>query len=433
MINQKLYDNAGKEMMDLAKKLYPICRSITGDGVRNTLNELKEIIPINLHEVNTGKEVFDWTIPEEWNIIDAWVTNSKGEKIIDFKKNNLHVVNYSSPIRKKITFEELKKHIFTLPNNEDYIPYRTTYYKKDWGFCMSHKEFLKLQDDTYEVCIDSSLKNGSLSYGELYIKGETTDEILISTHICHPSLCNDNLSGIALATSLAKYLLSIKPARYSYRFLFIPGTIGSLTWLSQNVKELKKIMGGIVLTGVGDSGSKTYKRSRSGNAEVDKAFAYLFEQKAENNTLLDFSPFGYDERQFCSPGFNLPMGTFMRTPHGTYPEYHTSADNLTFINAKSLSDSFKTCLDVFSILQKNATYINTLPNGEPQLGKRGIYDAMGQQTDEVKKLQIAMLWVLNYSDGTNTILDIAEKSNIDFETVVNAANLLEKHTILKLL
>ncbi len=327
-------------MYDLIKKLYPICRSITGGGVRDTLKIIGAEIPVKIKEVKSGTQVFDWVVPREWNIKDAYIENSKGERIVDFKNNNLYVVNYSVPVRKTVSLKELKEHLFSLPDHPDWIPYRTTYYDEEWGFCLSHSQLLDLKDEQYEVVIDSSLEKGSLTYGELLIKGALTDEVIISTHICHPSMCNDNLSGIAVATYLAKYLSQMKN-RYSYRFLFIPGTIGSITWLALNEKKTIKIKHGLVLTGLGDSGSITYKKSRRGNAEIDRATEYVLNNSEDSYSIIDFSPFGYDERQYCSPGFNLPVGTFMRSPHGKYPEYHTSADNLEFIKSEKLNDSLQ--------------------------------------------------------------------------------------------
>ena len=365
-------NSLGKNMYDLIEELYPICRSITGDGVRDTLKIISTEIPVKVKEVESGTKVFDWVVPREWNIKDAYIENSKGERIVDFKNNNLHVVNYSVPVRKTVSLKELKEHLFSLPDHPDWIPYRTTYYDEEWGFCLSHSQLLDLKDEQYEVVIDSSLEKGSLTYGELLIKGALTDEVLISTHICHPSMCNDNLSGIAVATYLAKYL-NQKKNRYSYRFLFIPGTIGSITWLALNEKKTKKIKHGLVLTGLGDSGSITYKKSRHGNAEIDRATEYVLKNSEDNYSIIDFYPFGYDERQYCSPGFNLPVGTFMRSLHGKYPEYHTSADNLKFIKSEKLNDSLQKIKSVIEILEGNKTFLNLNPKCEPQLGKRGIY------------------------------------------------------------
>ena len=432
-ISGRMTDNniskIGEEMHGLMRELYPICRSITGDGVRQTLNILKKIIPINVHEVASGTKVFDWTVPKEWNIKDAYVKNSSGERIIDFKKSNLHVLNYSVPVQKKVSLEELKEHLFTLPEHPDWIPYRTSYYSENWGFCLSHHEFKKLEQDIYEVCIESSLEDGHLTYGEYYIEGETSDEILISTHICHPSLCSDNLAGIVLAASLAKYLCRAS-LRYSYRFLFIPGTIGSITWLCLNEPKVPKVKHGLVVACVGDSGRFTYKKTRQQDADIDNIAAHVLKDSGSDFEIIDFFPYGYDERQYCSPGFDLPVGCLMRTPHGQFPEYHTSADNLEFARPENLAGSFLMYLAVLERIENNKTYVNQNPKCEPQLGKRGLYDKLGGQ-DNSKALQLAMLWVLNLSDGKHTILDISERANLDFDMIKEAADTLVEHGLLK--
>jgi aminopeptidase-like protein len=422
-------DNAGREMYELIAELYPLCRSITGDGVRKTLRILNQHIPLEVHEVPTGTPVFDWTVPREWNIRDAYVKNSKGERIIDFSRSNLHVVSYSTPLRRTVQLEELREHLYTLPDRPEWIPYRTSYYTANWGFCLSHNQLLELQDNEYEVCIDASLRNGHLTYGEYYLPGDTTDEVLLSCHICHPSLCNDNLSGIALVAFLAKYI-GARARRYSYRFLFIPGTIGSITWLCLNEAQVTKIKHGLVVAGVGDAGHFTYKRSRRGDAEIDRVFSHVLKHSRKDYTITDFFPYGYDERQFCSPGFNLPVGCLMRTPHGQYPEYHTSADGLDFIQPTFLADSFSKCLSVLDVLEHNKIYLNQNPKCEPQLGKRGLYGAIGGQPDR-RVSELAMLWVLNFADGSHTLLDIAEKAGIEFEVIRLAAQALLKHDLLQ--
>jgi aminopeptidase-like protein len=422
-------NDVGQEMYELIAELYPLCRSITGDGVRKTLSILNKHIPLDIHEVPTGTPVFDWMVPKEWNIRDAFVKNFKGERIIDFNCSNLHVVSYSKPVRKTLRLEELREHLFTLPDRPEWIPYRTSYYTENWGFCLSHKQFQELQDGEYEVYIDASLENGYLTYGEYYLPGDTTDEVLLSCHICHPSLCNDNLSGIALVAFLAKYL-GARARRYSYRFLFIPGTIGSITWLCRNEARITKIKHGFVVAGVGDAGNFTYKRSRRGDTEIDRIFSHVLKHSGKDYTIIDFFPYGYDERQFCSPGFNLPVGCLMRTPHGQYPEYHTSADKLDFIQATSLADSFSKCLSVIGVLEHNKLYVNQNPKCEPQLGKRTLYGAIGGQTDR-RTGELAMLWVLNLADGQHTLLDIAERAGIEFESARLAAQALLRHDLLK--
>jgi aminopeptidase-like protein len=419
----------GIEMYRLMSELFPICRSITGNGVRETFNIIKKHTPLEVHEVPTGTQVFDWVVPKEWNIRDAYVKNSKGEKIVDFKNSNLHVLNYSVPVKKKVSLQELKEHLFTLPEYPEWIPYRTSYYKENWGFCISHNQFVNLQEDGYEVLIDSSLEDGHLTYGEFYIQGKKTDEVLISCHVCHPSLCNDNLSGIVLAVFLAKYLSQVSP-KYSYRFLFIPGTIGSITYLCLNESNVSKIKHGLVAACLGDSGKFTYKKSRQGNAEIDRSVINVLKNSKKEYDIFDFSPFGYDERQYCSPGFNLPIGCFMRTPYGCYAEYHTSADNLEFVQPEYLADSFSLFLSVLNVLEHNKRYLNQNPKCEPQLGRRGLYQAIGGQQDR-KLRELAMLWVLNLSDGGYKLLDISDRSGIEFDLIKDAANALFDQGLLK--
>ena len=310
---QLVTDGIGEQIFALAAKLYPICRSITGDGVRETLREIGTHIQLEVHEVPTGTAVFDWTIPREWNIRDAYIKNERGEKIVDFAQSNLHVVSYSVPVRRRVSLAELKKHLYTLPEQPDLIPYRTSYYAENWGFCMAHRQFESLRDETYEVLIDSSLEDGFLTYGEYLHKGETEDEFLLSAHVCHPSLANDNCSGMALLTHLAKQMASLR-TRYSYRFLFAPGTIGAITWLARNEDKIQRIKYGLVLSMVGDGGGPTYKKSRRGNAKIDRAVAHVLRHSGLTPTILDFFPYGYDERQYCSPGFQLIGGTFATQP-----------------------------------------------------------------------------------------------------------------------
>jgi aminopeptidase-like protein len=422
-------DNIGHEMHRLIAELYPICRSITGNGFRETLQAIHRYIPLEVVEVPTGTPVFDWIVPKEWNIRDAYIKNTRGERIVDFQESNLHVLNYSTPIRTKLSLAELRSHLFSLPEHPDWIPYRTSYYAERWGFCLSHRQLLALPDDVYEVCIDSTLQDGHLTYGEFLLRGQSSDEVLISCHACHPSLANDNLSGIALATFLAQRLGESK-SRYSYRFLFIPGTIGSITWLARNEANVANIQHGLVITCVGDAGRLTYKKSRRGDAEIDRAVAHVLKHSGQDHEILEFTPYGFDERQYCSPGFNLPVGCFMRTPNGCYPEYHTSADNLDFVKPASLADSFTKCLAALAVLEGNQAYVNLNPKCEPQLGKRGLYQTIGGQAD-ARQFELAMLWVLNLSDGKHTLLQIAERSGLEFGLIRKAADTLVQHTLLK--
>lgn len=422
-------NNVGHEMMRVIEELYPICRSITGNGVRETLKIISRSIPLVVREVPTGTQVFDWTVPKEWNIHDAYVKNAKGERVIDFRRSNLQVVGYSVPVKAKMKLAELKPHLHTLPDRPDWVPQRSSYYKETWGFCLTHSQFLKLADGEYEVCIDSSLTDGSLTYGECLLEGASVDEVLISCHVCHPSLCNDNLSGISLATFLAKELRG-RSLRYSYRFLFIPSTIGSITWLAMNESRVSKIKHGLVITCVGDAGRSTYKKSRRSDAEIDKAAVHVLKHSGKDYEILDFIPYGYDERQYCSPAFNLPVGCLMRTPNGRYPEYHTSADNLDLVKPASLADSFAKALAIIEVLEGNRTYLNQNPKCEPQLGKRGLYRRMGGG-DKGTVDQLAMLWVLNLSDGEQSLLGIAERSGMKFGVIKTAADALVEHDLLK--
>lgn len=419
----------GQKMYQLMTRLYPICRSITGDGFRASVGLLQQHIPLEIHEVPSGTPVFDWTVPKEWNIRDAYVKNARGEKVIDFQQSNLHVVNYSIPIHQKMSLVELRDHLFSIPDQPEWIPYRTSYYKENWGFCLSHRQLQSLEEGEYEVYIDASLEAGHLTYGEYYLPGQTGDEVLISCHSCHPSLCNDNLSGMALATFLAKSLGQLS-LRYSYRFLFIPGTIGAITWLCLNETQVNRIKHGLVVACVGDPGKSTYKRSRQGEAEIDRAVKHALKHSGQDYEIVDFSPYGYDERQYCSPGFNLPVGSLTRTPHGRYAEYHTSADNLDLVQPAYLADSLSKYLAVVNILENNQKYLNTNPKCEPQLGKRGLYGALGGQK-EAKINELAMLWVLNLADGRHSLLDIAERSALSFDTIQTAAAALLKHNLLQ--
>jgi aminopeptidase-like protein len=418
----------GREMHELVTDLYPICRSLTGDGQRRTLEILRRYIDLTVHEVPSGTPVFDWTIPKEWNVHDAYIKDPGGKKIVDFAASNLHVVNYSVPVHRRVPFEELEKHLFSLPDQPEWIPYRTSYYQENWGFCLSHRQFLAMQEGEYEVFIDSTLEDGSLTYGEYYLPGDREEEILISCHICHPSLANDNLSGIAVATFLASNLTKVA-RRCSYRFLFTPGQIGSIAWLCKNEDRVSRIRAGMILACLGDGGKFTYKKSRRGDAEIDRAVSKVLQDSGEPFGILEFVPYGYDERQFCSPGFNLPVGCLMRTPHGCYPEYHTSADNLTFVRPECLGESLHRCAAVIRLLESNRTFLNLQPKCEPQLGKRGLYGAIGGQRDD-KSRELAMLWVLNQSDGRNSLLDIAERSGLPFEAIVDAASALEPHALI---
>lgn len=419
----------GKEMYELMRGLYPLCRSITGNGTRQTLAAIQSIVQIEVNEVPTGTKVFDWIVPKEWNIKNAYVKNSKGEKVIDFQKSNLHVVNYSVPVHERLSLQELQEHLYSLEKYPNWIPYVTSYYKENWGFALTHQQRKSLPNDTYEVVIDSELKDGSLSYGELYMPGQKKDEILLSTYVCHPSLANDNLSGVVLTAFLAKHLAKEK-LRYSYRFLFIPETIGAIAWLCRNENKVKNIRHGLVVTCVGDQGKYTYKKSRQGNAQIDTAAEKALADLEKPYEILDFFPSGSDERQFCSPAFNLPIGSLMKTPYGRYPEYHTSADDLNFVQPPYLEDTFNAYLQTLFILENNAWYLNLNPKCEPQLGKRGLYHMLGgQKQNDLNEL--ALFWVLNLSDGNYSLLDISIRSRLKFVQIKSAADALASAGLLR--
>ena len=418
----------GPILHGLAAELYPICRSITGAGVRETLARLQRKVDLRITETPSGTSVFDWTIPREWTIRDAYVKNAGGERVIDFRRNNLHVVGYSTPVHAWMPLGELKEHIFTLPQQPGVIPYRTSYYAESWGFCMAHEHLAELPDGEYEVRIDASLEDGSLTYGEYLHQGRSTEEILLTTHICHPSLANDNCSGLALLAHLAERLAGIE-TRYSYRFLFAPGTIGAIAWLARNEHLTARIRHGLVLSGVGDGGAPTYKKSRQGDAAIDRAMAHVLRHAAPSAAVIDFFPYGYDERQFCSPGFDLPMGSFQRSRFGTYPEYHTSADNLDFIRPEHLPHSYRLVVAALDVLENDVLPINLQPKCEVQLGRRGLYATTGGDKDGPAK-SMALLWVLNMADGRHSLLDIAERADLPFKVVADAARILHDHGLL---
>jgi aminopeptidase-like protein len=426
---QLVKEGIGEDIFALAAKMYPICRSITGNGVRDTLREIGSHIALDVHEVPTGTAVFDWTVPREWNIRDAYIKNERGEKILDFAQSNLHVMSYSVPVRQRISLAELKKHVHTLPDQPDLIPYRTSYYAENWAFCMAHRQFESLRDETYEVLIDSDLADGYLTYGEYLHRGETEEEFLFSAHVCHPSLADDNCSGLALLTHLAKQMAGIR-TRYSYRFLFAPGTIGAITWLARNEHDSQRIKHGLVMSMVGDGGGPTYKKSRRGNAAIDRAMTHVLRHSGLTPSILEFSPYGYDERQYCSPGFNLPVGLFQRSKFGGIPEYHTSADNLDFIRPDHLEQSYRLIAETIDVIEGDATYRNAMPKCEPQLGKRGLYGAIGGDK-HAAAANMAMLWILNLSDGTHSLLDISERAELRFAIVRSTADVLLAHGLLE--
>ena len=441
-------DAAGRSMMDLAAGLYPIPRSLTGDGVRATLERIGSRIPLELHEVPTGTPVLDWTVPREWNPREAWIRDPSGRRVVDFADHNLHLVGYSAPVHCRMTLDELRPHLHSLPEQPDLIPYRTSYYEETWGFCLPHRLLESLPAGEYEVLVDASLEDGSMTWGECLLPGASSEEVLISSHVCHPQLANDNLSGIVVAVHLAEALAAAPERRYSYRFLFAPGGIGAIAWLARNRDRLDSFRHGLIAANLGDAGGFHYKKSRRGDREIDRAVAAALADLGEDLVTEDFFPFGYDERQYCSPGFDLPVGVLTRTPWGRYLEYHTSADDLSFISAEALAGSLAAYLATAAVLEEGQAapartpaaesrrksaggrrYRNLEPFGEPQLGRRGLYGGLGGAGR--KDFEIAMLWVLNQSDGEHSLDDIAERSGLPPGVVGEAAAALREAGLLE--
>jgi aminopeptidase-like protein len=419
----------GDSLLEIARELYPICRSITGDGVRQTLAAIRRFAPLEVHEVPSGTRVGDWTVPDEWNVRDAWIQDPAGRRVVEFRRSNLHVVSYSEPVRRRVSRAELLAHLHTLPESPDRIPYRTSYYERGWGFCATQRQADALVDPEYEVCIDASLRPGSLSYGELFLPGKSREEILVSTHVCHPSLCNDNLSGIAVTALLAGELAG-RPRRRGLRLLWIPGTIGSITWLARNPEKVLRVRGGLVLTSLGGAAPFVYKRSFRGDAGVDRVAALALRRSGHAHELVDFSPWGYDERHFNSPGFRLDVGSLSRGRHGSFPGYHSSGDDLSAVSGERLAESLGLVREILRLLDGNATWLNLFPHGEPQLGRRGIYRAIGGDGDP-KPVELACLWLLACSDGEHDLARVAERSGLDFDLLARAAELLEEHGLLE--
>ncbi len=414
----------GDKLYTLMKEIFPILQSITGEGSRKTLSLIKkEINELKIYNVRSGTKVFDWIVPKEWNIKEAYIKNSNGEKIVDLADNNLHILNYSIPFRGKVSLHELKEHLFSIPEYPEWIPYATSYYNENWGFCISHRKLEELKEDTYEVVIESSLNEGHLSYGEVFLQGKSFKEILLTTYFCHPSMCNDNLSGVVTLTFLTKLLKKIRGLHFSYRILFLPETIGSITWLALNEEKVKNIEGGLVVTCTGGPSITTYKRTWRGDFLIDKVVEKVLVDSREPYKVLDFFPGGSDERQFASPAFRLPMSSLMKSSYWTYPEYHTSADNFDFVKPEQLENTFKKYIQVISILENNITYVGTNPKCEPNLGKRGLYNFIGAKKNQSPQIN-AMRWILYLSDGNHSLLDIALKSNLSFESIHKATFLL---------
>jgi len=419
----------GQEMYSLVERLYPLCRSITGDGVRETLRIVDEYVPLDVHEVPTGTQVLDWTVPREWNIRDAYVADATGRRVVDFRESSLHVLGYSVPVAARMPLSELRGHLHTLPDHPSWVPYRTSYYTPTWGFCLAQDTLDALEEGEYEVRIDSTLADGHLTYAEHVVPGQVPDEVIVSCHVCHPSLANDNLAGIAVAVFLARELARRKPW-FTYRFIFAPGTVGAITWLARNRERVDRVKHGLVLACAGDPGQLTYKRSRRGDAGIDRVLRHVLSASGRPHRITGFTPYGYDERQYCSPGFDLGVGSLTRTPYAGYPEYHTSADDLDFVSPAAMADTLAVCREAFAVLDRDRHYVNLSPYGEPQLGRRGLYGSLGGRSD-AEQAQMAMLWVLSLADGEHSLLDVAERAGLPFDTVADAADALHGAGLLK--
>ena len=417
-------DAVGEELIELMRELYPLPRSLTGDGVRTTLSVLGRELPLEVIETPSGEKVFDWTVPREWMIRDAWIAAPGGERVLDFAASTLHVLGYSDPVDATLSLDELRKHVFTHPRDPDLVPYRTSYWEERWGFCMSRRQLDALPEGNYRVVIDSALEPGFLTSGEVRIGGASESEFLLSTYVCHPALANDNLSGVVVLWALARTLLQ-QELEHTFRLLWSPGTIGPLCWLARNLETLHRVRHGLAISCVGDRGPLRYKRSRRGNAAIDRAAAHVLEDKPDNR-VTGWEPLGGDERQFCSPGFNLPVGTFSRTPHGLFPQYHSSADDLGLVSAQALGAAFRAALEIIDVIETNRVYRNLSPRGEPQLGRRGLYQSVPDGTNP----EAPLLWVLNLADGEHDLLAIAERSGIAFGAIRAAAETLERHDLL---
>ena len=418
----------GERMYDWIGELYPICRSLTGEGVRATLRAIaSRIAPTELRwtEVPTGTAVLDWEVPDEWNLNEAYIEDVDGKRVVDSSTSNLHVMSYSEPVDVTISLEDLDTHLYSIPDRPNAIPYRTSYYSRRWGFCLSDAQRRSLRPGDYRAVVDATLQPGSLTYGEVVLPGSSDREILLVAHVCHPSLCNDNLAGVAVAVELIRLLAARSHRTHTFRFLFAPVTLGSITWLSRERDAggaVGRIAHGLVLTGLGDDSCFTYKRSRNGRALVDRAAEHVVSNLDDSHRIIDFSPYGYDERQLCSPGFDLPVGRLCRATHGEHAEYHTSDDNMDFINPRSLEQSLVVLTSIVDVLEGDATYVNTAPHGEPQLGRRGLFRNLGGIVPP--STEMALLWLLNQSDGTNTLLEIADRAKLPFPVIRAAADAL---------
>jgi aminopeptidase-like protein len=413
---------AGAEAYELAVGLFPVPRSLTGDGVRETLRMVSELVPLELTEVATGTPLFDWRAPPEWNLEAAWISDSSGRRLVDARESPLHVVGYSHSVRTRLLGSDLRERLHSIPEHPDWIPYRTAYWADTWGFCVTERQRERiLPEEEYDVVIQARLEDGHLTYGEALLAGESDEEVLLTTYVCHPSLANDNVSGIAALAVIGRWLAK-RPLRRSYRLLFSPGTLGPLAWLSRNSTRVHRVSAGFLVACVGDSGPVRYKRSRRGAAGVDRAAVHVLTTTRPDALVEEFVPWGGDERQFCSPGFDLPFGALTRTPHGLFPEYHSSADDLDLISSASLGDSVSAALEILDVLERDRSPRSRHPYGEPQLGRRGLYSPISAGApSEGEAFQRALMWVLNQADGSRSLLEVAERAAVPFALVADAA------------
>ena len=420
------------EMFEWAKDLFPICRSITGEGVRETLSYLKNILPkMSIHEVPTGTRAFDWTVPEEWNIEDAYIIDPNGKKIVDFKKNNLHVIGYSEPVDKILELGELKQNLYSDPNRPESIPYITSYYQKRWGFCLAHSQLEGLEEGKYEVVIRSSFKQGSLTYGELLIPGKSDKEIFLSTYICHPSMANNEISGPVVTAAIGRTIMEDVSRRYSYRIIFIPETIGSIVYLSRNLVEMKKkVVAGFNVSCMGDDLSYTYIASRNGGSLSDKVATHVLRHIDPNYVHYSFLKRGSDERQYCSPGVDLPVVSVMRTRYGDYPEYHSSDDNLDFISPSGLGGGYEALYQTIKAVEFNRHYVNTILC-EPQLSRRELTTSLGYGGDSIDEGRYILSNLLAYCDGERDLVDIAEMLDLPIWKITKQVDLLLQNGLIK--
>ena len=420
----------GNEIHQFARELWPINRSITGVGLRETLKRISIHIPkLDIKSVPSGTQVFDWTIPREWHVNKAYIITPSGEKICDFSENNLHLLGYSIPFEGSVTLEELKKHLYTLPDQPNAIPYATSYYEERWGFCIAQKEFDVLKKGTYKVVIDSTLFKGELNYGELLIKGKSKKEIFLSTYVCHPSMANNELSGPTVLTFIAKWLMENNKLEYSYRIIFIPETIGSITYLSRNYKEMKKkTIAGFNITCIGDDRSYSYLPSRNGDTISDLISKHILKWIDKNFKSYSWLERGSDERQYCSAGIDLPIASIFRTKYGEYPEYHTSLDNLeSVVTPKGLDGGYWAIRKAIEAIERNKKYITTVLC-EPQMGKRGLYPTLSTKKSK-EKIKLIMD-LLSFCDGKNSLIDIAEALNIAIWNLYDVIDTLEKNGLI---